>query len=330
MLPLKLRISHSDLDGLGAILVDYYAGIHFNTKFIIINYDDIRDEMGNFILPQRFPEIFSMDWESITITDISMPIHEFIANLKNKEVLINWFDHHPPSVEAMQDETVPKNVLMKHSTDSCGTKLYFDWLFAGRRTTAVFREFVELVNTYDLWKQDSALWEMAEDLNRFLSTQIDYKNKQASNFQKSAKFLDWMAKKFQILKDKNFSFSEFEKDKILGVRIREHKYLKDAREEIGEKIYTDSKGYKWAVFSSPAKISFVANKLLRSLPRDYVIGINTFKRELGRISVRSKKGFDVNWLLDVAGHECAGGGCLLPDRLDGVWKQGKELGYKNL
>jgi len=327
---IPLRISHSDLDGLGAVLVDYFAKTHFNTKFIIINYDDIRDESGEFILHQIHPEIFSNRWQSITITDISIPIDIFIEKLEYKDIPIRWFDHHPPSIEFLdRKEEFPTIEVMEHSGDLCGAKLYYDWMFRGKRVRAVFREFIELVNTYDLWRQDSDLWEMAEDMNRFLTTQIDYKNKNATTFQKSVKFLDWMCNKFEYAKDKHFEFSDYEKSKILDVKAREYSYLKKAREEINNNVMTDSRGFRYAVFSSPAKISFIANAFLKELNLDYIIGVNTYKG-LGRISVRSRKGYNVNDLMDVAGHECAGGGSLYPDRLEEVWHKGKELGYKNL
>lgn len=326
---IPLRISHSDLDGLGAVLVDYFAKIHFNTKFIIINYNELRDESGAFILHQTHPEIFANKWQSITITDISLPIDMFIEKLEYKDTPIRWFDHHLSSMEFLERKSeFPSIEVMEHSTESCGAKLYYDWIFRGKRVRAVFKEFIDLVNTYDLWKQDSVLWPMAEDMNRFLTTQIDYKNKNATAFQKSVKFLEWMCNKFEYTKDKHFEFSDYEKDKILGVKIREASYLKKAHEEIGNMVYTDSKGFRYAVFSSPAKISFIANALLKELNLDYIIGVNTY-RDLGKISVRSRKGYDVNALQDVAGHECAGGGSLFLERLEEVWHKGKELGYKS-
>ena len=327
MFPKICFLTHTDADGTVPVVLDYALQLNVGRFYVALNYENlsIGDE---FVLHKQYPEIFSTKWDQIIIVDLAMPLEKFIAELKYPETPIIFCDHHPASIPYMDRQADFPTVTMNNAGDKCGTKLYFEVLSRTYRCSAIMKELVEITNTYDLWRKDSELWPMAQDLNRFLSKTIDYRNQSASNIEKSYPFIDFMSKKLRDNRDKHFEFGIFERAKIAEVKATEQEYLAKARAEIRGKIRTDSRGHRWAAFGSRAKISFLANELVTENNLDYIVGVNLFKGATGRISVRSREGFDINGLCDVAGHASAGGGQLDLQRLEEVWKQGVELGYR--
>jgi oligoribonuclease NrnB/cAMP/cGMP phosphodiesterase (DHH superfamily) len=305
----KLMISHTDLDGYGC----FYLAWHFN---IYNEYDEIISLDYGY---EEDPAIVEKlkTYNIIHIADHSMT-QDLIEELLDLDIEITIFDHHDSS-EYLCEIDHP-NFTIYHDQTRCGTRIYYEeWIKNNcpkLDLTTILDEFVILVDTYDLWKDEEDLWEESVNLNNaFQGIQVW---SEANGLLRCKPYFDILDRKLRS----DFShwyWTRKEKETIerANKRIQEN-YIK-ATKQIS--LREDQKGNVFGVFALPSKISLVASMILKSEKfkfLDYIIVANTFGGLNGRMSARSRNGFDCTQLKAFKGHKAAAGGEVSPDLLKDI------------
>jgi len=289
--------SHNDLDGIMSVVVGKYYLEHLcNFSFQVFAGKDFTD----------------ISWSSLKGADIILftdlaPTEEMCIRLRelNKSVMI--FDHHATSNKYLQEFKGAYHFDLLR----CGTKIFYDHLSEGLRKNRVLDKMVELTNVYDLWQEDSPLWQEAKDLSTSLFGHMDWKRILYSAFpptetEKSEKFIEVSLTK--IDKAKEFFFTNFELQKIKEAKEKEKKQYDECKQKIQFRV--DGQGNKYAFISAGAKVSLVANRLLKEYKDkiEYITVWNTYEKESKHISIRSLGNFDtlqISELWDGGGHKAA-------------------------
>ena len=177
-----------------------------------------------------------------------------------------------------------------------GTKLYWEYYLKpilvknNVKWSDKIEYFVNLVDCYDRWQEDSELWLNATRLNKVNQAFGD-------------KFVSHMVDKLSL----EWEWTSEEENYFREVEAREDEILSDIEKEL--KIKADNKGFTFALVEIPekSKLSMVCSKLLHKYPEiDYVIGYNARGRSF---SFRSKKDYiDLTQIQGVFGHKLAAGG----------------------
>ncbi len=291
----KLLISHFDLDGIASIFLGYY----YRDK---LGFDDFMSEDYGFEEDKEKMD-YIKKFRTIVFSDLSVP-EEVNKELEENGSEIIYFDHHASAsfVKDYKNGTFDENF--------CGTKLFWDNYVKHRvkRFPVIVEEFVDLVDTYDLWKQDSPLWETAKNLN---STLYGIKNySETSFFEQNEPFFRLMENKFKHFK--TWKLTDKEERIIEKAKKREEYVYNKAKENISYRI--DEKDRTFGVFAVPSKISLVASRILEEEPElDYLVVVNTWGGVTGRVSFRSKEKMNCNDIGAANGHDSAAGGNIGPD-----------------
>jgi len=276
-----IHISDIDLDGISSrILAEYYLR-PITAKYSPILTDNrisIETEIDNKLLDSS---------DTIIFTDLTPSSYDNWKNLvdKNKEIYI--FDHHKSARELLGE--LPNYYF---DLDKCGTKIFYNALLNGKRRKPVIKQFVELVNIYDLWKQDSPDWQKAKALHNTCYGYVDW-----SHYKTTPKtvmfdnFIKAQLVKFQ--KDSRFIFTYKEQLIIQRALQKEESAYKQAKRSL--KIRTDTKGNQYAYIECTSKLSLVASRILKELQNkiEYLIGYTTYNPNNTKVSVRSHNNFDV-------------------------------------
>lgn len=289
--------SHNDLDGIMSIVVGkYYLESLCNYSYQVFSDKDFND----------------LDWEPIEEADIVIftdlaPTEELCLRLQElkKEVMI--FDHHATSNKYLQDFKGQYHFDLTR----CGTKIFYDCLSEGLRKNRVLDRMVELTNIYDLWQDESLLWQEAKDFSTSLYAHIDWKRVLYSAFpptetEKHEKFIGVSLTK--IDKAKEFFFTNFELQKIQEAKEKEKVHYEECKQKI--QFRTDDQGNTYAFISASAKVSNIANRFLKEYKDkiDYIVVWNTFEKNSRHISIRSNNGFDTTQISEIwggGGHKAA-------------------------
>ena len=315
-----LMITHTDLDGIGAIIVARLFSLRID-EYMFVNYDTVYDEDDKVILQ------INENYDRIIFTDFACTpeLYEYLSSKCNT---LSIFDHHERSI-AIEDAP---NVYI--DMERSGTRIFYDVLnkMSGEESTILWDEFTELIQVYDLWLQDHPQREMAEDLNRLFYKILNYREND-NLYKKYEFFIESQIAKLLDKNVKSFYFDDFEKEKIESAKEKEYRELQSALKNL--QIRTDSRGVHYGLYYGSSKISYVCTQILNRYENlTYVVNMNTFngsrkKKINGKISVRSKKGFDVTQLQNVEGHIEAGGGHLPESFLKKMWiYRGVHLSYK--
>lgn len=291
----KILVSHSDLDGIGAIFIGWY----YREK---LGFDDFLSEDYGFEQDKDKMDLLK-SYRTVVFADLSIP-EEYHNQLIEAGVDVSYYDHHS-SAEYLQGYD-----KMTFDLDKCGTMLFWEFYVKPRikRFPPIVEEFVTLVDTYDIWRQESELWQTAKNLNSVLYGIRDYGSK--SFFESYEPFFNLMTTKFKHFT--HWRETDLERRLIERAEKREQDVYDKARETMS--IRLDSKGKAFGVFAVPSKISLVASRILLEEPElDYLVIVNTWGGITGRLSFRSKNGFNCNSLGAANGHDCAAGGEILPD-----------------
>jgi len=281
--------SHSDLDGIGSIVVyKYYIEPIAKSSFILsCDYSDI----------EQF-EIDKLNTVDLVIfTDIT-PTAELYENLiqMNKQVYI--YDHHQSAYNTLLN--VIKEEDYYYSTEKCGTQIFFEELTKGKRTSKCIHQFCELVNTYDTWQENSALWKDAKALHNILWGSI---NRNAINtLDKYDKFISNQLEKFN--KGKNFYLTAYEMKLAIASDDKEREFYTKIKNNLT--IRKDNEGNNYAYFEISSKLSIIANRLLKDFPElKYICGHGTFHDKGGiyepSVSIRSLGETDVSIIASLYG-----------------------------
>lgn len=289
----KLMISHNDLDGHGAILLGMLLG---NKKPELI-YDKIISENYGFEEKEDlWKEILKYD--TVHMVDISVPKEKYEELVKNCNITL--FDHHDSS------EVLSSFPDTYHDQTRCGTKIYFEEYFLKelKRVPRVYYDFVERVNIYDTWQEESELWEEGCNLNRVLMGLTNWGDKDSLSAT-SAFYAKYQVKLNRL---NNWKWLDSEKALIERAIAKEEKSYQEAMSKLS--IRKDYKGDIFGVSSIGSKISLVCARILKENPMlRYIIIVNSFNKKDGRISIRSRDpDFDCTKVFPFEGHFSAAGG----------------------
>jgi oligoribonuclease NrnB/cAMP/cGMP phosphodiesterase (DHH superfamily) len=296
----KLFATHCDLDGYSC----YYLAWHYN-KFN--GYDKIIALDYGYENVKETVDIFKAH-DIIHIADHSME-EDLVRELLRIGKEIHIYDHHTSSEYLKEIEH--ENFHIWHDESRCGTKLYFEeWIkktVPQEEILPIIEQYVTLVDTYDLWQDETELWPEALNLNNvFYQTRFW-----------GEEGLDSVLPFFNVLDRKvdnwkNWDWTTKEKEKI---EISNKKIQEEYEKALSKMDYRkDQKGNQFAVFPLISKISIVASMILKEKPfLDYLLIANMYGGLNGKFSGRSRNGFDCTSLALLNGHTAAAGGETTPD-----------------
>jgi len=285
----KLLVSHLDLDGFGCIIL----ALKFND---ILNFDSFESADYGFEKEEE-NKSFMLGFDDIIITDLSISKDSYEELFKGK-VNISILDHH---ANTSWVESLPGSIW---DTSRSGTKIFWEEYIKPKigRYSSIIEEFVERVDTYDLWKTDSPLWEEAKNLNNILYSMKNWGT--SNNLQSSYPFINFMLTKLEKLE--NWRWTDRETSIIEKSNKREASMLSKAQSTLSKR--KDTRGNIFGVFSLPSKISLVASEILKeNEDLDYLVVVNAYRGINGKLSIRSNKGFNCTELKVADGHEAAAG-----------------------
>ena len=281
----------ADLDGISAGLI----GEHFGSfdKIVFMDYD-FELEPENQALLESFDEI--------VIADLSVN-REYWDKLLSMGKKLRCYDHHDSSSWLTE---YPEQAV--HDQKRSGAEILFDEHFSRKgRFKAIVREFITLVATYDLWKDEDPLFPEAQNLSRVL---FGYRFWNEPNIRDAYfRFFDNTIKKLERFE--HWSWTSEETAMIERAKVREQDEFNTALRIM--RFRKDTQGRTFGVYHAGAKISIVCYRIFKETSLgeqlDYIICCNDFKDGWGKLSGRSKKGgFAVNSLKALDGHEPAAGG----------------------
>lgn len=287
--PRKLLCSHLDLDGFGIITIARYYNKSLNFKVMTANDYGFADD----------PEFweFMKTFEEIVIADLSIT-KEQTEQLRKLGIKVEHYDHHIAANWIAEDKDSSFDV------DRCGTKIFWEDYVKPRisRYPIIIDEFVNLINIYDLWKQDSPDWERASDLHRVLIGLKDWNIKDP--IKATIKFFELFENKVKHFS--SWKLTRLEQEIIEKARDKEEKVYESALKKL--QIRVDSKGLLFGVTTIGSKISLTCSRILKKEENlDYLVAFNTFGGLNGKVSFRSRNGFDCNQIGIAKGHEAASG-----------------------
>lgn len=297
----RILFSHSDLDGLGSIVL----AKHFNLPF-----DEIYSVDYEFEYAPKYRGAMSLA-DEIIIADLSMDervFDEFTA--MGKKIIV--YDHHSTSSWLRNKEG------SVHDEGRCGTKIFFQEYVVPiiQRFKPCVREFVDLVDVYDRWVLESPLRSEAENLQRVWSAYASWRC--PDNMARHDRFITMMSKKFDSAS--HFYWTKTELNFIKTALDKEQASYQQALDTI--KIRFDSKGKKFGIWKAWGRISSTAAKLLNRPDNDldYVICLQDSPDSWGKVSARCLDGhFEVTKLASVGGHLAAGGTTLSGEEANTLW-----------
>jgi len=309
-------VTDIDLDGISSNLL---TRLYIKPIAEIYNYTITFDRQMS-----EFDKEYCNNSDIIIFIDLAPPL-EMYQNLiqQGKEVFI--FDHHETHYKELSD-IVPEDHYFYY-IDKCASKIFFDEIMKGRRVSKCAYQYIELVNTYDTWQQQSYLWKDAEKLQDIMYEYINWGDNTLTNNTRNNFFINKQIEKIE--KGKHFYFTQYEEKLYLNAKLKKERNLNAAKKSL--QIRTDNSGNKYGYFECNAKISIIANLLLKEFPElVYIVGyatfLSTYKNEKnGNISLRTiRDDFAVNTIAELwsgGGHSQASG-LELPEKEFNEFKKG--------
>lgn len=275
---MKILITHIDLDGYGGNILEklYHDCLGFDLV-LNKNYNfESEPGMNQYIVPDN----------EILIMDLSIPentFNEWSGILKSLSIL----DHHTSSEYLSK---YPGNVW---DTSRCGTKLFYEEYILkipNIHTSPYIEKFVNIVDTYDRWQEDSILWTSAKRLMKV-------------NMGMESRFVDHM-----VLKLQNKSPDLWDREELKIIREKESiesSIISDISKDL--QIRIDNSGYRFTIvqIDYTPSVSICCSEFLKMNPDiDYMIVYNKWAKKM---SWRTKKDINLTRIHGVNGHEKAAG-----------------------
>jgi len=316
-----LFLTHNDLDACGSIIVANLFSLKID-EFKFCNYDDLYDENNDKVILRLADETY----DRIFVVDIGCNKNMY-DYLTSKTGTLGIFDHHKMTKEIETESGIYFDLK------ASGTEIFYDALKSSSENGVPekWNQFVKIVSAYDLWLLDSPFRSTAEDLNRVYFGVLNYGSKGTYNM-----YRFFIESQVQKLLDKNleeFYFTEWEHQKIANAKEKEYKEYTSAVSNMQKKV--DNNGIMYIIYHGSSKISHVCSELLKNNKDvQYVLNFNTYtgsrkKRITGKVSARSRVGFDVTTLNGIHGHVEAGGGSFKEALLKRIWYYANvHLNYK--
>ena len=301
---MKIKLfTHTDLDGVGCVILAYLAYGRENVDVEYCNYDDVDGKIREFYLCDN-PE----DYDAIYITDISVDeevAEEIDSCVKTGQ---NWrlFDHHATAL--WLNEYGWCEVLVEDETGlkMSGTALFYNYLvlngffdlyIMNERMMENICRFIDIVRDYDTWRwkelgDEGIVYKQVNDLFHIYGRE---------------KFIDWAINQIQgidhITHLQTFPFFSVIDKALLEQKQREIDiYVGSKDKQLVEKI--DQFGHTYGVVFADRFVSELGNRLSELHPElDYIAMIDISH---GTVSYRTtSEGIDLGG--EIA-HSHGGGG----------------------
>lgn len=304
----RLLCSHVDLDGWGSVLLHLFfknriEDLNFDS-FILLDYGWENDSW-NIEYLSKFDEVI--------MTDISAP-KEYIDRIRNSGTIVRIFDHHLASDWLRDDE------FSVWDKERSGTRIFWEEYVYPRvkRFPPIISDFIELVDVYDCWRQESPKWDEAVGLNNVLYRLKNWK--ETNEIDSCSKFVNTVLRKFTVYPE-GWQWSGTEKDIIKEAQEKEMELYNKAISEM--RIRIDNHDRAFGIITLGSKISLVCSRILNDNPAmDYIICINAFRGINGKLSFRTKKeDLDLNEFVGVHGHANASGAEVTPEVATRIWQE---------
>lgn len=142
--------THTDLDGIGSVvLADLAYGkenIHYETH----NYNTIDQAVVDFYESGRY-----LEYNSVALTDISVRTPESIEALEkmNESIIVVLLDHHPTATNLNEYEWA----VVDTESNTCGTEMFYNHILPhlecelDKEELETVAQYVELTRLYDTW-----------------------------------------------------------------------------------------------------------------------------------------------------------------------------------
>ena len=295
------HVTDSDCDGIGCrVIAEFYIKPIAREYYVTCDGDR---KMSAF-------DIDLMKKADIVIFSDIGPNNKVLELLKSNNKNFKIFDHHIGGENGYENlQSIIPVEDYYFTTEKCGTKILFDSLTEGTRIKKVVAQFVELVNTYDLWQDLSFSWRYAKKLHHVLMESINWFETNP-NVDRYENFVNNQLKKFDTYRE--FSLSRFEEIKALNGEKKEQTNYDLAKKSM--KIRVDNSNQKYAYCTCNSKISLVCSRLIKENPDiDYFVFHSTFleksKGELnGRVSIRSASDRETKINVALIAEKWSGGG----------------------
>jgi len=298
------HVTHNDLDGIGARIIAEFYIKPYCSEFVVQN---------NSEFDMRF-----LDWKEVEKADVILftdmtpfprAMYDKLVNELKKEIYI--FDHHQTGYDELG--SLPNYFF---SIDRCGTKILYDFLTENKRKEKIIKDFVELVNTYDMWFTETELWEKGKSVHNILWGSMDWKKyNDMTDTDRCKKFVDNQLNKFLNNLDNNYFFYTYEDEIVKKANKKENSAYEEAKRNL--KLRLDNSGGKYIYTECQSKVSLVAYRLLKEFKDivDYIIIHPTWPENSsgiknGKLSLRSNSYFNVKTIAEKwkgGGHSNASG-----------------------
>lgn len=137
--------THIDFDGVGcAIVASKFYGVGIDVTYC--DYDEINSKVSEFIESGDYK-----NYKAIYITDISVNAQTALkidALVRNEHSNWKLFDHHQTAMWLNSYPWAKVKIKNDDNKKTCGTELFYDYLYLDNTTLS---KFVELVRSYDTW-----------------------------------------------------------------------------------------------------------------------------------------------------------------------------------
>lgn len=299
---MKIKLfTHTDLDGIGCVVLAYLAFGKENVDVEYCNYDDVDDKVEAFLEN----EDLYRSYDSIFITDISVSdqVASMIDCLDKTERTVRLFDHHGTALRL--DNYFWCTVYeYLDAVKTSGTELFYLYLrntlsgsYSSHAMKNNIKRFATIVRNYDTWR-----WkELGED--GLVSKQMN----DLFYIYGQEKFIDWAMDNIYnlYLLSPMHTFPYFSETDTLLLEQKQNEidiYIEQKEKQITVK--TDQWGNTYGVIFAERYFSELGNRLCEIHPELAYIAMIDISR--GRVSYRTIRD-DINLGTEIA-HNYGGGG----------------------
>lgn len=154
-----IHVSHTDLDGVGAIILSRFivenSGNSENFEYYTCGYHSVEEKVAEILDRMDTGEDIKLVITDISFREVSGLAERIEKSHKNKVML---FDHHATSNYLNQYDWAKSKEANEKGELTCGTAWYYDWLMTKSPDRELFKknqylnQFVTLVNLWDTWR----------------------------------------------------------------------------------------------------------------------------------------------------------------------------------
>lgn len=282
-----LFITHNDMDGIAAHIINKCLKLHFDKEISI----SLTADIDNYL--DEYDEITFVDLVPIT----EEKYNELIENGKK----IRIYDHHTTN------EWIKKYPNTWFDNTICGAKVYYNAIKV--KSIPLLGRYIDVVSAYDTWDTNCPFFRhLSVNYNRVF-TSLSKINFNVTDLSKPNGYTEYIELIVDKISNNNEKFTEKETEIIEFCKQHEKKeygYMKH-----NTKFYVDKHGVKYGCIPMVCFTDFVVHEILELLS-DKMEYIVICKEKRGNISVRSIN-FDITTLDYVNGHKHAGGAKLDKD-----------------